>query len=792
MEIFLGAFTSEWESRKAAFLLERAKLTKGGRGFEDDIEEVFTKYKVIAGSTKAGGLGGGSQKQRPRGRIVERQSAPRTMAARFAGLASGSQPAVVKMASYGGGARIGAMVEYVSREGAIAVETEKGELIEGRGELARIRGDWDHLVSNRAESRDIGGFTVAVGTNLDGLEGEARHERVRDILSSALGDRSYAYGIEQDARGRLSVSGIVVLRSGQGERLTADQKATDIVQERLQQAQNGSFAGANFAFQGHGNGVEYGTAKLRALVEHHRGDVRSDTGAPISDPEQAGHLVQKEWRRELHSRKSREVMHLIVSAKAGTDAAAFQAATREFLAEQFASAGHRYVFALHDPANDPKEAGEGGKRPHVHAHAIVTMKSEFGDRISTSPEVFKQWRETLAEKAREQGIAMEMSDRRDTATAPAYTKNQVRPVDRQARTEHVGTSQPAQRRYDAKRGGQVVHARSERSRSYTVKAKREWTQIALASGDSKVRSYAESVSMRLETRTTEAQQNDTAQVVRPDFVSKTRANMVMLQELMKEGADMADMNRQQFETYEKKMETALFNFERSVGPEQRQDFDEIATAARELVDIHREQVSLREEQQAASRVDDRGQDANAQWDAAISKHGQEMVEKGNEALVDVEFASQALDRAEAQGGDTRNAQAVYEREVSRAAELAAGGNTYVREVAERDEVLAAAVERADNEAGKPSGQGGSPNQQGTAEHGERDDADDRNKIERDERETHALHEQAQALEKQQNRVERGKTDDRTRDDVRADPAQQRIPRQEEIQRQRDDRDDHER
>lgn len=50
-------------------------------------------------------------------------------------------------------------------------------------------------------------------------------------------------------------------------------------------------------------------------------------------------------------------MHVIMSARAGTYAGAFEGAVRDFLADQFA--GHRYVFAMHDPETDTKEAGEG-------------------------------------------------------------------------------------------------------------------------------------------------------------------------------------------------------------------------------------------------------------------------------------------------------------------------------------------------------------------------------------------------------------------------------------------------
>ncbi|URK89465.1 hypothetical protein LP421_32780 (plasmid) [Rhizobium sp. RCAM05350] len=82
--------------------------------------------------------------------------------ARFAGLASGSQPAVVKMASFGGGSRLGAMINYVSRNGAVVVENERGDQLRGRDQLAAVGDEWDHLMKNRTESRDIGLFKISV------------------------------------------------------------------------------------------------------------------------------------------------------------------------------------------------------------------------------------------------------------------------------------------------------------------------------------------------------------------------------------------------------------------------------------------------------------------------------------------------------------------------------------------------------------------------------------------------------------------------------------------------------
>ena len=51
MEIFLGAFTSEWEARKAAFLLERAKLSKR-KGVDEEIDEAFSLRVKSAGAAE--------------------------------------------------------------------------------------------------------------------------------------------------------------------------------------------------------------------------------------------------------------------------------------------------------------------------------------------------------------------------------------------------------------------------------------------------------------------------------------------------------------------------------------------------------------------------------------------------------------------------------------------------------------------------------------------------------------------------------------------------------------------
>lgn len=825
MEIFFGAFTSEWEQRRAALLHE---MSSSGRGASAE-EEMRKRLKQLAQLGAAGGGGGSRGAPGSRGSASKGRGAPRAqvtsvarrMEARLAAVAKGSQPAVVKLASYGGGARVGAMLNYVSRSGELKVENENGRILDGREELARIRGDWDHLFQNRAESRDIGSFSVEIAASGIASD-EALHEQVRSTLTSGFGDRRYAYAIAKNDGGSVTVQGLVVLRSEQGERLTGDPKAASIIQGRYDAGAAAGEAAAKFSFHGYGNGVEFGASRLRRLVDRHD-DVRDERGQSIANEKVAGDLVQKEWRAELHSRKSRDVMHVIMSARAGTDVAAFEGAVRDFLAHQFA--GHRYVFAMHDPASDPKEVGEGGKRPHVHAHAIVAMKSDSGDRIETTPAVFREWRSVMAEKAREHGIEMEMTDRREFAAPPAFTRTQVRPVSREGRTEHVGTSEAAQARYDAKRSGRRMVARSDRSQQYIIKAQKSWQKVALAGGDRQTVAYATQHREYLEAGLSRAQTETSGTVLRADFGSNFRINLATLQETVLEGQELREMSRAEFETYEKKVETALFKLERSVSADDRADFDEVAGLARDFVNQKRELVGLYEQRKEALAEQGgeapRGEPHDDEWEVAVAKHGEAVVEAGNEAMIDIEHYREGLDRIEAGEFSAHRKdgmQAGLQQAMERAAQLAAEGNSYLREVAEQDRDLRRAIDRAEKKAEVRDRQDDEradvinrnddrPIEEKDKTPGNVDavadqrrevhDEPDRQPIDNDTREAHELASTVDATNRLQDRLNRDKqAAQRSGEMTRTDPAQQHIPRLEELEREhmrqrerdRDDRD----
>ncbi|MFK4064055.1 LPD7 domain-containing protein [Brucella anthropi] len=686
MEFFLGAFESEWEQRRAAMLHELSLGSSAASSAEEEMRRRLRELQLAGGAAAAGGASVPKmRKVSARARAFVQIAANRPIAAtrpmeiRLAAVAAGSQPAVVKMASYGGGARFGAMVNYISRSGEIRVEKENGERLQGREDLARLGGEWEPLFQNRAESRDIGTFRVTIEAAGFATE-EALHQHVRDSLASAFGNRSFAYAVSQPSHGVLKVDGIVVLRSAEGERLTGEAKAADIIQRRYDDSAASELARARFRFTGYGNGVEYGAAKLRNLVEDHKGDVRDDKGRIVSDARSAGDLVQKQWRRELHSRKGRDVMHVIMSAKAGTNVQAFESAVRDFLAAQFQ--GHRYIFAMHDPFSDPKEMGQGGKRPHIHAHAIIAMRSDAGDRVETSPQVFRQWRELMAEKAREHGIAMEMTDRREFANAPAYTRNQVRPVSCDGRTEHEGTSAAAQSRYDAKRSGRRSVARSVRSREYTVKVTQSWEKIAMASGDRQIASYAIQQRDIVVSNSSLQSEAKTSNIVHADFGSHYRTNLVKLQNIILEGDKVREMSRSDFEAYEKEVETALFRLGRNLGPEEKADLDQVAQYTREHVNLMREHMELTEQRGLSVETPSRESEQDSS-SMQIAREPDSEIAKPAHVVAEAEQGRPSADNANeprsSMDDEEKAAAASYQAEMDRSFPSEITSRYYIRE-----------------------------------------------------------------------------------------------------------------
>ncbi|MFU0505748.1 hypothetical protein [Pseudaminobacter sp. NGMCC 1.201702] len=310
------------------------------------------------------------------------------------------------------------------------------------------------------------------------------------------------------------------------------------------------------------------------------------------------------------------------------------------MGEQFA--GHGYVFAVHDPSYDPKEVAQGGKRPHIHAHAIITMRAEFGERIVTSPQVFREWRAVMAEKARDHGIDMELTDRRDQANPPAYTRYQVRPVSYAGRTEHEGTSEAAQVRYDAKRENTETSTTTERSRFYIAAAMETWRDLARNVDDKELARYAEQQLERINIAVRNLEKIPTNRLP----AAHAPSSMVMLNTLGEiEASVVQQMTHSEFATYEKRVEAVLASLEANIGPSEPKDYDEIAAAARDVVEIRREYLELRER---AARVpaEGRAEIDNEAWARWLARYGEQVVERGKDAVLEVGAVREEVDRVD--------------------------------------------------------------------------------------------------------------------------------------------------
>lgn len=642
MEFFPGAFETEWEQRKAALLHERSLLQ---RKPSDEDERRRRGGAVPMASphpgSATGRLGFGNRFSAFVRAGRQGHASEPSMRSRFASLASGSQPAVVKMASFGSAGRLGAMISYVSRNGDVVVENERGEELAGRDELSAVRGKWDHLMKNRAESRDISTFSLEVKEAFD--PAVDIHGQARGFLRRGLGARSFAFAVAPHAGGNgYRIEGVVVLRDGKGERLTADKKASEIVQARMGGEGAESKSTMAFRFGDYGNGTDYCASRLRDLVDRHHGAVHDDKGNVIPGAKPAGDLVQREWRGQLHSRKPRDVMHVIMSARAGTDIQAFRAAARDFLAQEFS--GHRYVFSLHDSSQDPKAEEAGGKRPHVHVHAIVATRSDTGDRVETTIASFRRWRVTMAERACEHGIRMEMTDRRERASPPAYGIRQVRPTSRAGRTQHEGTSYAGQRRYDAKRSDQRSAASTADNKDYSLSARQEWLSVAGSSTEADAKKFALVQAKRIESEFSPATSRGVSLSESKNSNAQYRTNLVTLVKVVTEGETMRHMTRQEFAIYEMRVETALLQAERFTPQDQWKGFEEIASAAREHVNVRRELMELQEQN---GRPDRAGRREVHEQDV------REIAELDEELRVAIERAEQSLgDRNRTKTGGT--------------------------------------------------------------------------------------------------------------------------------------------
>ncbi|SDR63797.1 Type IV secretory pathway, VirD2 components (relaxase) [Rhizobiales bacterium GAS113] len=336
-------------------------------------------------------------------------------------LAAGYQPAVIKVISYAHGvARATATGQYVQRE-EVPVETHDGRMLGDRDAVAAEIKEWSKAFEKRTESQDV----VAIRLQLHGLRDtpEARETYEKAIAAGFEGHR-HAYRIDTLPSGEIEARLVVAMAGPPKERFRIREERIGTEQDGFNQRRLDAPSEAAVkarieevtGYPQHAMSIDPGrtnhgrdgvTWQLNYHIEK-GGPLVDDRGRMVANAADARNTA-KEWGPSLRSQSPRDTMHLMISAKAGTDVVALTEAARAFLHDRFAD--HKFMFGIHTD----KEA-DG----HIHAHAVITVKNEAGQKIHPNREDFRVWREVYAEHARAQGLRIVATSAMERASSQSY------------------------------------------------------------------------------------------------------------------------------------------------------------------------------------------------------------------------------------------------------------------------------------------------------------------------------------------------------------------------------------
>ena len=386
-----------------------------------------------------------------------------------AGLATGSQAAVVKLASYGAGSvRAGALMNYQSHKGELALEREDGTLVFGRQAIGDLAAQWRDEADGRKPSNDLLSFALTFSET-------ATPEHVREALGDALKGHAFAWRMEET---QIHVV-IVAARAernegGKLERIYPNEKSLARLRDRIDDALNIDTSRSEVRWA---HGVEGAATELANLTKG--GHIAAETSGGLAVDEAAARSffqrtrvaadakakgfnanleLAKSWERGMRSQGRRDFAHVILSAKAGTDKEAFMDAARAALAKEFS--GHEYVFVMHT------------NRQHIHVHAAVRLTNAEGKKIDPRIADFSRWRSTLAEEARERNIPMESVRRFDQAHAPGYKLKDVNMAERGIAPD------AARRRIERVKNKEIHRPTRPEGRHRAAEAARQWSNLA--------------------------------------------------------------------------------------------------------------------------------------------------------------------------------------------------------------------------------------------------------------------------------------------------------------------------
>ncbi|WP_210421441.1 MULTISPECIES: relaxase/mobilization nuclease domain-containing protein, partial [unclassified Mesorhizobium] len=404
-------------------------------GFRPEEEE--EDWKRRGGGGRRGSLSSGA------GRVARVAYQARAVAAR-AGYAAGAQPAVFKVMPNPPSTKEAAarLLNYIGKR-----EDEKGE----KHDIEIFDEDGQVLATGGARKAFLKMFCETFEPPLENtnfievrfdLAGEVSDAALSEALSEAFDAKPFIYARDGQT---VEVYAHTDERAGPlakvlaGGRENSRSKALDKIEARLSEAMGAAGVVAKAEVTAAVSREPKAKYFLQKFIRTNK-DVRTANGEPIRgarNPAKAAASVYEQWRPQFSGRERRNAYHLLFSAKAGTDANAVMAAARAVMEER--APGYKFVLAHH---KDTK---------HVHIHAMVQARSADGERLKFYKPDIVAWRETFAEKARENGIAMVATRRMDHAMTRPFTKEHAGAYSRAQSDPRYQVSARTIERVEAKR-----------------------------------------------------------------------------------------------------------------------------------------------------------------------------------------------------------------------------------------------------------------------------------------------------------------------------------------------------
>ncbi|MER8700218.1 relaxase/mobilization nuclease domain-containing protein [Mesorhizobium sp. M1227] len=405
-------------------------------GFRPEEEEEDWKRR-------GGGGGRGAGRASATGRAARAGYQARAVAAR-AGYAAGAQPAVFKVMPNPPSTRQAAarLLNYIGKR-----EDEKGE----KHDIEIFDEDGQVLATGGARKAFLETFCETFEPPLENtnfievrfeLAGEVTDAALSEALNEAFGAKPFVYAQDKQT---VQVYAHTAERAGPlakvlaGGRENSRSKALDKFEARLSEAMGAAGVVAKAEVTAAVSREPKAKYFLQKFIRTNK-DVRTANGEPIRgarNPAKAAASVYEQWRPQFSGRERRNAYHLLFSARAGTEANAVMAAARAVLEER--APGYKFVLAHH---KDTK---------HVHIHAMVQARSADGERLKFYKPDLIAWRESFAEKARENGIAMVATRRMDHAMTRPFTKEHAGAYSRAQSDPRYQVSARTIERVEAKR-----------------------------------------------------------------------------------------------------------------------------------------------------------------------------------------------------------------------------------------------------------------------------------------------------------------------------------------------------